>query len=131
LRNPVGIAVRPCDPASNSACPSSVTPKQYDKAMKTTLLALATVICFSAGAGNAQGPPLPSDEISPMRPVPAGKAPHMQVKLLKDSPEEKVYVVVFLKGDEVLSGLTDFALKYKVGDAHFTGIGAISSATTA
>lgn len=55
----------------------------------------------------------------------------MQVKLVKDTPAEKVYVVVFLKGDEVLSGLTDFAMKYKVGDAHFTGIGAISGATTA
>jgi predicted DNA-binding protein with PD1-like motif len=55
----------------------------------------------------------------------------MQVKLLKDTLEEKVYVIVFLKGDEVLSGLTDFAAQYKVGDAHFTGIGAISSATTA
>jgi len=99
--------------------------------MKTTHLALAAVIFLCAGVGNAQTPPLPSNEIPPTRAIPTGKAPHMQVKLLKDSPEEKVYVVVFLKGDEVLSGLTDFALKYKVGDAHFTGIGAISSATTA
>jgi len=70
-------------------------------------------------------------DIDPARPIPTGLAPHMQVKLLKDSPEEKVYAVVFLKGDEVLSGLTDFAMKYKVTDAHFTGIGAVSSATTA
>jgi predicted DNA-binding protein with PD1-like motif len=55
----------------------------------------------------------------------------MQVKLVKDTPEEKVYAIVFLKGDEVLSGLTDFAIKYQVGDAHFTDIGAVSSATTA
>jgi len=55
----------------------------------------------------------------------------MQVKLVKDTPEEKIYAIVFLKGDEVLSGLTDFAIKYHVGDAHFTGIGAVSSATTA
>jgi hypothetical protein len=55
----------------------------------------------------------------------------MQVKLVKDTPEEKVYAVVFSKGDEAMSGLTDFALKYGVGDAHFTGIGAVSSATMA
>jgi predicted DNA-binding protein with PD1-like motif len=55
----------------------------------------------------------------------------MQVKLVKDSPGEKVYAVVFLKGDEALSGLTDFAIKYGVHDAHFTGLGAVSSATTA
>jgi predicted DNA-binding protein with PD1-like motif len=72
-----------------------------------------------------------STDINPARPIPTGKAPSMQVKLLKDTLEEKIYVIVFLKGDEVLSGLTDFATKYKVTDAHFTGIGAISSATTA
>jgi hypothetical protein len=69
--------------------------------------------------------------ISPSRPVPVGKAPGMQVKLVKDTPEEKVYAVVFYKGDEALSGLTDFAIKYGVGDAHFTGIGAVRSATVA
>jgi len=69
--------------------------------------------------------------ISPAWPVPVGKAPGMQVKLVKDTPEEKVYAVVFYKGDEALSGLTDFALKYGVGDAHFTGIGAVRSATVA
>jgi len=73
----------------------------------------------------------PNTLIDPARPIPTGKAPSMQVKLIKDTPEEKVYVIVFLKGDEVLSGLTDFAAKYQVADAHFTGIGAISSATTA
>jgi len=71
------------------------------------------------------------DLIDPSRPIPQGKAPGMTVKLVKDTPEEKVYAIVFLKGDEVLSGLTDFAAKYGVGDAHFTGIGAVSSATTA
>ena len=89
----------------------------------TTLLAvlLLSIPCLSQ---------LP-DAIAPGRPIPTGKAPNMQVKLVKDTPEEKVYAIVFLKGDEVLSGLTDFALKNKIADAHFTGIGAVSSATTA
>jgi uncharacterized protein len=69
--------------------------------------------------------------ISPARPVPVGKAPGMKVKLVKDTPEEKVYSVIFYKGDEALSGLTDFALEYKVYDAHFTAIGALCSATLA
>ncbi len=93
-------------------------------------------ICCTAAAQSSVAQPassqLPDDRfISPARPVPVGKAPGMQVKLVKDSPEEKVYAVVFYKGDEALSGLTDFALKYGVGDAHFTGIGAVSSATLA
>jgi predicted DNA-binding protein with PD1-like motif len=69
--------------------------------------------------------------ISPSRPVPIGKAPGMNVKLVKDMPDEKVYAVIFSKGDEILSGLTDFAISKNIGDAHFTGIGAVSSATLA
>jgi predicted DNA-binding protein with PD1-like motif len=103
--------------------------------MKAALFALAVLTIFSAPPIPAQSPaqtPAPeSDYINPARPIPTGKAPGMQVKLVKDTPEEKIYAIVFLKGDEVLSGLTDFAIKYKVGDAHFTGIGAVSSATTA
>jgi len=103
--------------------------------MRTKLLLFAAV-CFGCAApchhAVAQTAPVPDDRlISPTRPVPVGKAPGMQVKLVKDTPEEKVYAVVFYRGDEALSGLTDFALKYGVGDAHFTGIGAVRSATVA
>jgi predicted DNA-binding protein with PD1-like motif len=69
--------------------------------------------------------------ISPSRPVPVGQAPGMQVKLVQDGAGEKVYAVIFRKGDEALSGLTDFAIQNKVQDAHFTGIGAVSGATLA
>jgi predicted DNA-binding protein with PD1-like motif len=67
--------------------------------------------------------------ISPARPIPTGQAPGMKVKLVSQKGGEKVYAVIFSKGDEVLSGLTDFAIQYKVGAAHFTGIGALSGAT--
>jgi predicted DNA-binding protein with PD1-like motif len=55
----------------------------------------------------------------------------MEVKRVKDTPQEQVYAVIFHRGDEALSGLTDFAIKYKVGDAHFTAIGASSGALVA
>ncbi len=90
------------------------------------LLVCATGMLSAPGVAGQE-----DDAISPARPVPSGKAPRMQIKVLKDAPEEKVYVVVFLKGDEVLSGLTDFAVAHKVLNAHFTGIGAASGATTA
>src|SRR5271163_4979627 len=93
-----------------------------------SLLTIASLF-WTASAVGAQAQAAQSDGISPSRPIPQGKAPGMTVKLVKDTPEEKVYAIVFVKGDEVLSGLTDFAAKYKVGDAHFTGIGAVSSAT--
>jgi predicted DNA-binding protein with PD1-like motif len=53
----------------------------------------------------------------------------MRVKLVESTGGEKVYAVVFCKGDEMLSGLTNFAKQYHVVDAHFTGIGAVSGAT--
>ena len=43
----------------------------------------------------------------------------------------KNYVIVLAKGDEVMSGLTDFARENKVTSASFTAIGAFSRATVA
>lgn len=59
--------------------------------------------------------------------VPHGKAPGLKVKLLSDSNGVKNYVLIFADGDEVLSGITDFANKYNVKDAHFTAIGALKT----
>ena len=88
-------------------------------------LCAAAVLLFSLSVVAQQPAP---NTISPARPIPTGQAPHMQFKLVKDTPEEKVFAVIFYKGDEVLSGLTDFAIAQKIGDAHFTGIGAVSGA---
>lgn len=60
-----------------------------------------------------------------------GKAPRLTWKLVKDAPDEKVYAIVLLKGDELLSGLTDFCIAQHITDAHFTGIGAVSGGTLA
>ncbi len=88
------------------------------------VVALGMACCVSVCA-RAQ------ETISPSRPVPVGKAPHMTARRVKHEPDEDVWAIVFLKGDEVLSGLTDFAIEHKIGDAHFTAIGAVSSATLA
>lgn len=46
----------------------------------------------------------------------------MRAKLInKDSP--KTYALVFDKGDEPMSGLTEFAKQNNLGASHFTGIG--------
>lgn len=73
--------------------------------------------------------PVDGETIVPTRPVPVGGALGMRVKVLEDTPGRKVYAAVFKKGDELLSGLTDFALQYKVGTATMTGIGAVQGAT--
>jgi predicted DNA-binding protein with PD1-like motif len=58
-----------------------------------------------------------------------GRAPGMQVRLISENHGgEKTYAVIFGKGDEVLSGLTEFAERAKLTAGHFTAIGALQSA---
>jgi uncharacterized protein len=58
-----------------------------------------------------------------------GRAPGLQARLIAQNPGgEKTYAVIFAKGDEVLSGLTEFAEREKITAAFFTAIGALSSA---
>jgi predicted DNA-binding protein with PD1-like motif len=95
-------------------------------------LRLTLLLLFLTTPALAQKPAASNDAfISPSRPVPVGKAPAMQAKLVKDTPGEQVYSIIFYKDDEVMSGLTDFAISHKVSDAHFTAIGAVSGATLA
>lgn len=54
----------------------------------------------------------------------------MKEKLLSHSGEE-THALIFEKGDEVMGVLTDFVRRKRVRAAHFTGIGAFSSATLA
>src|ERR1700723_3989979 len=67
--------------------------------------------------------------VSPSEAVPRGKAPKMQVQLLNPGEPTKQYAVIFYQGDEAFSGLLEFAEKYQVTSAHFTGIGALNGAT--
>ncbi len=88
--------------------------------------------CGSLMAGLADAQTIPGGTLlTSSRPVPAGKAPGMQVRQIKAGPDERVYAVIFHAGDEAMSGLTDFAIANKVEDAHFTAIGAASGATVA
>ena len=69
--------------------------------------------------------------VSPSAPVATGKAPGMKVRLLAENGGVKSYAIILAKGDEVMSGLTDFARQNKVASASFTAIGAFSRATVA
>ncbi len=69
--------------------------------------------------------------VAPSAKIEKGKAPRMQVQLLSENHGRKEYAVIFSKGDEAFSGLTEFAEKYHVTGAHFTAIGALRGATLA
>jgi uncharacterized protein len=95
-------------------------------------LRLAPLLLVLTIPAIAQTTTAPNDVfISPSRPVPVGKAPTIQAKLVKDTAGEQVYSIIFYKDDDVMSGLTDFAIAHKISDAHFTAIGAVSGATLA
>ena len=53
----------------------------------------------------------------------------MKSKLLHDANGQKTYALIFEKGDEVASGLLDFAKAQDLGAASFTAIGALSDVT--
>ena len=58
-----------------------------------------------------------------------GRAPGLRARLISEHPNgEKTYVVIFAKGDEIMSGLTEFAQREKITGGHFTAIGALASA---
>jgi len=58
-----------------------------------------------------------------------GLAPGLRSRLVSENPGgEKTYAVVFAKGDEVLSGLTEFALREGLTAGYFTAIGALQRA---
>lgn len=59
--------------------------------------------------------------------VETGKSPGMKVKLLSENGTSRTYMVIFSKGDEIVSGLTEFAKKYDVKSAHYQGIGSAFS----
>ncbi len=71
--------------------------------------------------------PLPPGYIRPPTDVPTGLAPKMVVEELPTA-DSHTYEVRFGTGDEILSGLTEFAEQHHVVSAHITGIGGLISA---
>ena len=50
----------------------------------------------------------------------------MKAKLLLESDGQRTFAVIFETGDEVASGLLEFAKVQKLGASHFTAIGAFA-----
>jgi predicted DNA-binding protein with PD1-like motif len=67
------------------------------------------------------------DYVSPTKPFLRGRSPGVKVKLISNSGTSKTYVLIFAPGDEVMSGLSEFADKYQVKSAHFTAIGDVQT----
>ncbi|RYY20034.1 MAG: DUF296 domain-containing protein, partial [Sphingobacteriaceae bacterium] len=66
--------------------------------------------------------------VSLTQPAKTGKAPGAKVKLLSTVGQTKTYLLVLATGDEVTSGIAEFAQKYQVKNAHYTAFGDAASA---
>jgi predicted DNA-binding protein with PD1-like motif len=66
--------------------------------------------------------------VSPTQPAETGKSPGVKMKLLDSTGQIQHYVLIFAKGDEVVSGLTEFAEVYHIKSASYTAIGDALSA---
>ena len=104
--------------------------------LRTAYIANLVLCCLvlSAIVGVAACPvPAHAAQYAPALPPPPppGKAPGLQTRLVSTANGTRTFVLVFAKGDEIMSGLTDFASRAHLHGAHFTGIGAVRSATLA
>lgn len=96
-------------------------------------LSFALAVGASAQPGapqaGAQTPPPPTADGYVPRGTRPGKglAPGMKVTDLGKSA--RTYRVNFAKGDEMMSGLTEFAEKHHIKNGHFTALGAINKGT--
>jgi predicted DNA-binding protein with PD1-like motif len=96
--------------------------------MKTNILNKLKYIFITLIALAVALPAMAQEYVSPTKPAETGKSPGVKVKLLSTNGQTKTYAVIFATGDEVVSGLTEFAQKYNVKAAHYTAIGDATSA---
>jgi predicted DNA-binding protein with PD1-like motif len=72
----------------------------------------------------------PAEYVAPA-PIVGSKALGLKAHLLSDQDGRKTYVLAFGKGDEVMSGLVEFAERNHLRGAHFTAVGAFAKASLA
>jgi uncharacterized protein len=91
---------------------------------------LTGIAAFAAFAASAQAPPAPlPDGYMRAPPVAAGLAPKMQVH--ETTAAAHVFKTHFSAGDEILSGLTDLAIRHNIRSGYITGLGGLSGALLA
>jgi len=105
---------------------SSLTRRQWISS------SLATCGFLAAGGlvrAQAQEIPLPQGYTRPGLVTETGKALGWRARLVTEHLNGgRTYAGIFAKGDEVMSGLTEFAERNKITAGHFTAIGALQSA---
>jgi uncharacterized protein len=98
---------------------------------RITLLSLM----FAFGATAVAGPGVFAQQAAPQAPTPEGYVPRGTrpgkglapgMKITDLGKGGRTFRVNFVKGDEIMSGMNEFAEKYHIKNGHFTGVGAIN-----
>jgi len=106
--------------------PSPVSRRQW---IRTGLTTCGYLAAGGFALGQTENASIPEGYTRPGPVTDRGWAPGMQIQPIAENPGgEKTYAIIFGKGDEVLSGLTEFAERENVTSGHFTAIGALQSA---
>lgn len=92
-------------------------------ACASAMLCGTTIHAQNAPAPRGDRPPLPEGYWPRGKRPEPGAAPGMRVADMGASGHS--YRLNFTKGDELMSGMTEFAQKYHIQSAHFVGLGAI------
>jgi predicted DNA-binding protein with PD1-like motif len=96
-----------------------------DITMRPFALALILAVAL-AGAARADDQVPPPEYVTKPITTQTGMAPGLKATEL--NPKTRIFHLTFSKGDDVESGLAEFAAKNNLTDAHFTAIGAFGSA---
>jgi predicted DNA-binding protein with PD1-like motif len=101
-------------------------------------LSILIVSSVAATADRTVSAQQPSQQQQQPRPTPEGYVPRGTrpgkglapgMKVTDLGKGARTFRVNFAKGDEIMSGLTEFAEKYHIRNGHFTALGALNKAT--
>jgi uncharacterized protein len=102
---------------------------------RTGKLVRVVILLICGGLVVVAGPEVRAQQPGTQKPTPEGYVPRGTrpgkglapgLKVTDLGKGARTYRVNLTKGDEILSGLTEFAEKYHIKNAHFTALGAIN-----
>jgi predicted DNA-binding protein with PD1-like motif len=97
--------------------------------MRSGLVTCGYLAAGGLALGQSEDKPAPKGYTLPGPVTNLGRAPGLQTRLIAENPSgERTYAEIFAKGDEIMSGLTEFALREELVAGHFTAIGALERA---
>lgn len=97
--------------------------------MRSGLVVCGYLAAGGLALGLSEEKPVPKGYTAPGPVTNLGRAPGLQSRLMAENANgERTYAVIFAKGDEIMSGLTEFAVREKLVAGHFSAIGALESA---